>query len=239
MLIKSTRLGPKPTVKPSVSSRSQQQHAPAGVILAVNRSAWKQPPPLGPGGHVDGAMYVFRAKAAASDPLASEVAELAKKLSTSLADQVHPHLGTGLRIGWTVVGAISLLNRASSGNLAWHEVALRGGQLGLDAYCAANSALPDAYQWNTDWCEGVSCLIEATQHVSSGGDAQQFVLSKAVEQPTAVEPLQQLLSMAVAAEHPHADYSFAAANPIDVTIESAANAALLPGSALGNKRRSA
>ena len=192
----------------------------AGVILAAPEMTFQSSSGVGEAiGTIGQGMYVFPASPHASDPLKSEIAGLAKMMSVQLAAGLHPHLGTGVRAGWLVVGAISLLGRVKENDLPWIEVALEGGELAIETLNVASSVLPESVQFNTDWTEGTSILLQATKHASEGGDASQFVMAKTLDQSMPLEYTRKLLSLALAAQHPNSELERVKAKKIDVKVQ--------------------
>lgn len=213
MLITSTKLAPP---KPVTSTNDQEA---AGVVLAVPEMTFDRHDDGGFIGTIAQGMYVFRADRNADNPFASQITGIAKTLSVNIASELNPYFGAGMRAGWVVAGAFSLLNRAQKQKLAWHEVALEGGLLTAESFMAASSALPENFQLNTDWSEGATCLIEVTQHFTEDGDANQFVMGQILNQSPQVGHLRTLLSLALAAQHPNSEFSCLSANAIDVKVE--------------------
>ncbi|MCA9138485.1 MAG: hypothetical protein KDB00_17055 [Planctomycetales bacterium] len=168
------------------------------------------------GMHLPAGMYVFPTPAGAGNPLNELIVGLAKAFSVQLAASIHPHVGTGVRAGWIVFGAVSLFKRASQENIPWHEVALEGGELAVDALATANAALPNDFQFSADWTEGAGLLLAATKHAADGGDANQFVFNKAIDQTLPAELARKFVSLAIAAQHPDPKFGALSVIPIDI-----------------------
>lgn len=220
MQITSTKLAQK-----TVASKTQDQPL-SGVIVAVPETKFSHWVPgsqnttgVAMPGRLPEGIYVFPAQPGAKDPLNAVIAGLAKTLSVQLASSIHPHLGTGVRAGWVVFGAISLFDRVSSGGIPWHEVAVEGGELAVEAFGAASATLPDDFQLGPEWTEGAGLLLEATKHVAGGGDANQFVFEKTLDQSLSGEVTRKFISLAIAAQNPDPTFKALTASPIGVKVE--------------------
>lgn len=196
----------------------------AGVMLAAPEMTFRpRSERHGTSAHVAEGIYVFPTKPDRSDPvgaamLGAQVSSVLKLITEQLGTAVHPHLGTGVRAGWIAVGAMSLFNRAKAGELAWHQVALEGGGLAVDALLAADDAIAGDTRLGGDWAEGVGFLLEAAKDACDGGDTNQFVMDKVIDQSLPAACTHKLLSLALASQSPADEFSALKATPMKVQV---------------------
>ena len=232
MLIKSTKL--------AVPRRPAQTSAEdvAGVVVAVPGKSMFQNNVLGSQGgqfhsgadleRFDPGVYVIPKSNLADSALIGQISGLAKKISIELSSQIHPQLGTGVRAGWIVFGALSLLEQARGGSVPWHKVALKSGELALETWDLASPALPGSVQLAEHWADGLGLLIEATDEAADGNDVGAFVFEKTLDQSAPIEITRQLCSLVAAAQNPQPQFASVFAEPIAVSVESLADKGRLP-----------
>ena len=222
MLIKSTQLA----VPKQAANRSSENIS--GVIVAVPRQREGETQSSCNTTRFDPGVYVVPTSNMANSAWMNQLSGIAKNISVEVASRIHPHLGTGVRAGWVVVGALSLLEQARDGTVPWHKIALKSGELALESWGLASPALPDGIQLADHWADGLGFLIEATAEAADGNDVGEFVFEKALDQSPPVEFTRQVCSLVAAAHSSQPQFASFVAEPIEVSVEALADNSKIP-----------